>query len=428
MPKLRRSSFDLPKYPIEPGADKRAMETVKRETRSERVNTAVKRIGATVLAASVYTGMLVGNDIARGIQEGKAAVRDDHAQVHEIYQNPEINPIYAHHGTFVLTGLGTKNPSVTAETLTAHREVGSVYALEYSNSELNTTDMAKRIIEQAKEEGLKEISFDGYSAGGPIALDIAAYIHQHESDIRVMSVRLNSSPIGEGSLTKRSEDGIHIMNRILSFYPDFVYYERGRIGVEVMARSDRYLKEIGHVDEDGFRAHNLNHYSFDGTLYEIDFDKFMHEVHDVEDKMKNPAVASANLTKHQADFITTTDYDNNIRILSKQRTGSSDDTPPLIIYTRSYHANSDSVVDIDQSKQNILKSLKKYGNPYKILWENVGHANPTERTKEYQRMIHDKINPLVTNRLILHVLRGRIDELAQQPDTSSQQSDRASGN
>lgn len=427
MPKLRRSSFDLPKYPIEPGTDKRAMEMVKRETRSERVNTAIKRIGATVLAATVYTGMLVGNDIACGIQEGKDAVRDDHAQIHEIYQNPETNPIYAHHGTFVLTGLGTKDPSVTAETLTAHKEVGNVFALEYSNKDLNMTDMAKRVIAEAKQEGLREISFDGYSAGGPIALYIAAYIHQHEPGIRVVSVRLNSSPIGEGSLTARSENGIRIMNRILSFYPDFVYYERGRIGVEVMARSDRYLKEVGHTGEQGFKAHDMHHYSLDGVLYEIDFDKLMHEVRDVQDKMKNPDVASANLTKHQADSITRIDYDNNIRILSKQRIGNRGDAVPLIIYTRSYHADSDPVVNIDKSEQNILESLKHHGNPYRILWENVGHANPTERTPEYQRMIHEKINPLVTNRLILRVLQRQLQG-SSQSDSTSNQSDRASGN
>lgn len=406
----------LPKHPPTQPQTKHDRRVARREFASEsslRIRKVLGSIGvATVTGFSVIANTLA-QDVAQGIDEGKRAVAGSHAEVHEIYDHNANDPIFGTHGTFVLTGLGTKNPSETADLLHARRDVGDVFALEYSNQDLNTVDMAERVIAQAKASGLKEISFDGYSAGGPIALDIAAYIHKNEPDLQVMSITLNSSPIGEGSLTDSSARGVALMNKILSIYPDFKYYENGRVMVEVINRSERYLTRIEGAAPRRPTIVDLNRFSYGNTLYEIDYAKLLHEIREVQQKMQDPDVASTSLIKSQADFITMTDYDANIRTLSRLGANKSSITLPLIIYTRSRDATDDTVVDVDASERNIAASATRHNAAYGAFHEDVGHANPSERRREYQEMIRKKINPRVAGRLALKLAMPDLDVLSE---------------
>lgn len=351
------------------------------------------------LAAGAMATMSAGvgmaeNYITHSIEQGKEAVRDSHAEVHEIYKYDGKDPLLETHSTVVLTGLGTKDPSETAKRLTAHRETGSVYALEYSNESLDTEDMAQRIIEIARANGIKELSFDGYSAGGTISLDIAAYIHIHEPDLRIVSVTLNSSPVGEESLTPHSKRGVKLMNKILSYYPDFEYFEDGRVMVEVINRSDRYLTQV--PKEAGFLP-NLdlpNQLYVDGTLYSIDFGKLWDEYNDVREKMKDPSVASTSLIKLQASRCFSHEYDRSIRTLSRPGANKENYIPVTIVFTRSRDASDDTVVDVDVSEATIAASFEKHGTSYRLVRAEVGHANPAEKPREYNGM-KKSVNPAI---------------------------------
>ncbi len=369
--------------------------------RSDRLR---QLVGTTALAAVISTSFAVdvaSRHISADIEAGKEAVRGSHAEIHEVFRYEGENEAANLHGTFVLTGLGTKNPYGTAEMLHPHRENGDVYAVEYSNEDLDTVDIAKRVIEQAKTSDLKEVSFDGYSVGGPVALDIASYIHQNEPDLHVTSVILNSSPIGEGGLTRSSERGVEVMNEVLSLYPDFLYYEDGRVMVEILNRNERYLSKEKTYFTPRPEIIAKDQFHIGSNLYTVDYDSLKYDIEDVRQKMEDSAVASASLIKSQADFITLADYDKNIRILSSPGVNEVNQTLPLIVYTRSRSPEDDQVVNVEASEKNLVKSLIKHGASHMVLREDVGHANPNERYQEYLNMIDTKINPRIAVRLRL---------------------------
>jgi|GEM_PF-4367327 len=411
--KKRRSRQDSPEsvayapiiepYPV--AQDELLTHEIRRYHRAQepKFNRVLRSIGISAIAATAIGIGQVYEDVHLGIETGKAAVRDDHATIHEIYDSDNESAFYAHHATFVLTGLGTKNPSETADSLRAHQDVGSVYALEYSNKDLDTADMAQQIVDQAEQDDLRYISLDGYSAGGPIALDIATHIHQREPELHIVSIVLNSSPIGAGSLTQRSSEGIDIMNTLLSVHEDFVYYERGRLITEVIARSDRYMTALEVVDQQDFRVYSADTFSMNGVKYHLDVEKLRKEVKDVSAKLDEPDTASGSLIKHQADFIVTTDYRRNLEILSELRPG--DIALPVIVYTRAQHADNDQVVDIDASEKNFIDAVEEYGNPYAVIDGPVRHANPGELPSEYAAMIRERIQPRIIGTLVFYVLR-----------------------
>lgn len=399
----KNSTKTLPHFPA--GAERNQLDGEVARSQAEtapRFAKIAKYTGAAALAATLHAGALFATDVSEGIKEGKARVGDERAIVHEIYEFTDDESLFAHHGTFVMTGLGTKNASETAETLVAHRAVGDVYAIEYSNKELNTADIAARIIEQAEAAELKEVSLDGYSMGGPIAIDVATHIQEKTPELKVVGIVLNSSPVGENGLTKRSEDGVRMMERVLSLHEDLVYYEKGRVGVELVARHDRYLQESSHAaSERTLALHGLSSYSYRGTRYEIDWGSARHELADIRERLRDPDVAAAQLIRQQADVLKL-DLKEKIRQL---------DSATQIIYTRSEHADGDDVVDIEASEENLVTILERYKKEYEVIHEDVQHANPAERRTEYDRMIRRQIQPAITGQIALRALERSGDTL-----------------
>ena len=384
-PSAPRTAEDVP-YPATPENTLRGGKFEGIDTEVEpRSTRAAKCVGVAALYVTLYGGSFLGSDISQGIKEGKERVAHDHAQVHTVHEYESDDSPFDVHATVVLTGLGTKDATGTAETLEAHRSVGSVYAVEYGNKDLNTKDIAERILEQAQEDDISYLSLDGYSMGGPIALDVAIHIQQSESDVDVVSVILNSSPIGEGGLTERSAQSIHVMERILALHKDLVYYENGRVAIELAARSEHYLQEVGHDDTRGLKVHSMQEYSYDGTRYRLDLESLRHELSEITRKLQQPNIANANLIQNQASILKL-DFEEKIQTLHE-------DT--LVVYTRSDSSSGDTVVDVEASEHNIVSTLKEHAQPYKILRAHVQHANPAERREEYDRMIRGKIQPEV---------------------------------
>lgn len=349
----------------------------------------MRRTSAAMVGAVAAGTIWLGLDVLQGTHDERAAIQSSHAMVHDVYGNrADLDKLYAHHGTFVLTGLGTKNPTKTAEILEVHKQVGQVFALEYSNRDLDTKDMARRIIATAKIHGLTDISFDGYSAGGPIALDIAAHIRDMAPELNIVAIVFNSSPIGDNSLTDKSKEGIDLMQTILSIDEDFAYYRKGHIVTELLARSDRYVKRSP-ADSQRFTVHSYNSFDYHGTRYEVLYPNIMPELHDIIDKLNNKDAASALLIWEQAKFIVQTDYEKNIAALSH-------DT--LIVYTCALRESDDQVVAIDPSAKNLQAAAQKRHLQSMLVKAQVGHANPAEDTSQYTDMIR-QIQPNITDRL-----------------------------
>ena len=342
-----------------------------------RFNRVTKGIATAAIGTIMYGATLLGVDVARGIEEGKEAVSDSHAEVHDVYTNTsEINPLYQRHATFVLTGLGTKDPSKTAEALTVHQNVGRVFGVEYSNKDLNTLDMAERVIEKAKQYHITELSFDGYSAGGPISIDVAAHIHRLAPELKIISITLNSSPLGKDSLTEKSRNGVDVMEDIMNISEDFAYYKHGHIAVEAFNRNGAYL-ERADIDSDASAIMSWNKFSYDGVAYTVDYRKAINEVQKVAQKLDKPGAASAELIRQQARYTVRSDYKNNIEALP-------DDV--LYAYTRSTNASADLVVNVDNGEDAFVDVMQKLGREFVVQHSDVGHANPVEDLQAYDGM------------------------------------------
>lgn len=355
-----------------------------------------KTIAATAIGTIMYGATLLGGDIANGIHEGKAAVSDSHAEVHDIYTDvTDLYPLYRTHATFVLTGLGTKDPSKTAEALAIHHDVGRVFGIEYSNKDLNTLDIATRTIETARANNITEISLDGYSAGGPIGIDVAAHIHRLAPEIKIIAIMLNSSPLGKDSLTAKSRDGIDIMESIMDINEDFAYYEHGHIAVETFNRNAAYLERTD-VPYDELTVTSWNKVAYNKVAYTIDYSKAIEEVRSVADKLNGSQAASARLIQQQARHIVRSDYRNNIKDLP-------DDV--LFMYTRSEDSAADTVVDVENGEKAFIDVMEELERPFKVLRAGVGHANPSEALEAYTTMIRESIHPEITRRLLVLMIK-----------------------
>ncbi len=417
----------LTPYPAKP--DEPMTHAVDREHRrtEPRFNKALKRAGAGALIAVGICAKLLVNDIEQGIHDGKEEVRDDHASIHEIYDYTEANPLYRNHATFVMTGLGTKDPSKTARALTAHQARGDVYGIEYGNSDLNTEEMARQVIETATTHDIRYLSLDGQSAGGPILLDIAAYIYKHEPSLHIISVTMNSSPLGKDSLSDRSIEGIDAMDALLSIDEDLVYYKQGREGVELFNRHERY-KSPEYCTDDKPLSHsgNIAINALAGQLCEINAEHLVYDIKDVHQKVNNPGLAGGKLIRDQAQFCTNIKYRRNLETLSKKRPG--DITLPIIIYTRARNSRDDDVVNVDKGEANFYAAVREFGNPHAVVHADVGHANPLEKPEVYNRIINDEVFPLIAKPLVLYAIKHEMERTPKTYTNALGSTDAPTGN
>ena len=338
--------------------------------REGRIKKYAKRAGASVLIAANLTTTGLYAYVQDDIYEGKRAVADSHPETHLIYD--VYGEAKSQSVTYVATGLGTKDPSESAEKLTAHSEVGSIVALEYSGKDINIDELTEVVVDDARANGKKYISFDGYSAGGSILLAVAAKIHKEYNDVHVISVAMNSSPVGEFGLTEKSKEASKILSYVLQFWPDLAYSEKSRWAAEVIARNDRY---------------------YDQETNELDYDGLKNEITVVYDeKIANDKVAKGNLISSQFDFIVRHGVERSLKELGTPREGKF---APSVFYTRSKNPTDDAVTHVEWSSHDVAEMAARHNVPLQVIpIDNIGHANPAERPTEYNATIERYINPI----------------------------------
>ncbi len=368
----------LPRYPHDPDQDRQtvaAIIKVQRHERWQRVRHAARRIGSAALIGAVIATGDAYAYMQRDINIGKAEIAGSHPVIHDIFINPD--PEKATTATYVATGMGTRDSSETARTLTAHNDVGSTYAVEYSNKEIDIYALTDSIVDHACKHGVRYLSFDGYSAGGPIELAVAAEIHEHYDDLHVVSITMNSSPIGEGSLSEKSEEGGRILSTVLNYWPDLAYSEKARLAAEVLARKEQY--------------YNSHTHTVDTAALEREIQSVTHE------KIDNEKAASGSLITSQINFIYRYLAEKNIARLAKPR---PDKQLPMIFGTFSSDPSTDHVVNNVASAHNLLAIASHHFVPLTIITiDNIAHANPAERPTEYNDTIENEINPLIESSL-----------------------------
>ena len=375
MPKIKRTPdqlnlYDYPPMPTDPELDKRTVDLNEKARRKQTLHRGLAGL-AIALTPLAYGYQILHDDIAKG----KEKVSHSHSQIHEIYHTNDAE--LADTATVNATGLGTKDSSSTAELLTSQKEIGSIYAFEYSNRDLNTHEESKVIADKLREDGIKYVWFNGFSAGGPIMLAVAAEIQSTYPDIAVVGVTFNSSPIGEQSLTESSRRNGDNLNRALDIYPDLAYSDILHGTIEMYGRRDAYTS--GNIVDDIS--------NFKETL-----DYVRHE------KIDNQKAASGRLISLQYHFIVSTGVGNNLRTLSEN---NFDKQRPLISYTYAENPEHDTVVDVVNSEHSLNQQASRYHPPYVSYPLDVNHADPGQHTKSYNLNYMHNIIPRLSETINL---------------------------
>lgn len=355
------------------------------QDRRDKWRSRVRRfMGGAALTGTCLAG--VGAiDIQADINLGKHEVANSVPILHTIYKAP-LGTAESEVATVIATGLGTRDSSYTAHLLTPYQAIGNVYAMEYSNRDINIEDLTTILKDQLEKDGIKYVVADGFSAGGPILVGVMAELQDEMPEIDVVSVILNSSPIGEDSLTRRSRDAVDVLQKLLQINPDLMYSAKVRLAAEILARHGDYqLDEFPYIDTDEF----------------VDLSKRMYKT-----KYTNPAKASGSLVASQYRFLAA----YNVKPSFKQLSSDGDNT--MVFYTRAADAKYDTVVDVDSSEINAEQLADKYDLPYSsIRIDGIGHANPNSRTDEYNDATEKYIIPSIEQRIGASQLQKYIDDL-----------------
>lgn len=370
-----------------------------RHERAPRLARRLKRkIAKVALGSTILTGTFTGL-LQYDIQQGKEAVAGSEPSISHIYE--PTNDEYEDSATVVLTGLGTRSAAKSSEILSSHTETGHVFALEYSNNEVDIDELTETVVNGFKAQGelsgvpLKYVSFDGYSMGGIVLLAIAANIHENYPDLTVTSVSLNSTPVGEDGLTRQSSEAIGTLGQAINACNSYIklcsgieYSPTAQRIVEIASRHEKY---------------------YDSDTHQFSFSDFTDTLESVDRKLSGPTAPSPVLIYNQAavvqgasdtllrkaqeEFLVKYGVEQSVRELS-ERTAES--LPVSLFYTMSVDPTNDRVVDVKASSEALIAMATEYDARLEVTELDVGHANIKARQDVYNAYITEEINPAVS--------------------------------
>lgn len=356
-----------------------------------------RRMGKFALGTTILTGTFTGL-LQYDIQQGKEAVEGSTPAITHVYE--PTDPEYNEAATVVLTGLGTRSAAKSTEILKSHTETGHVFALEYSNNEVDIDELTRTVVDgfqtQSEADGtpLKYVSFDGYSMGGIVLLAIAANIHENYPDLTVTSVSLNSTPVGENGLTRKSSEAIGTLGQAINACNTYIklcsgieYSPTAQRIVEIFSRHEKY---------------------YDSETHSFSFSDFQATLESVDRKLSGPAAPSPVLIYNQAavvqgasdtllrkaqeEFLVNYGVEQSVRELSER---GPDKLPVSLFYTMSQEPSQDRVVDVNASSAALEAIADEHDARLEITKLDVGHANIKARQDIYNQYITEEINPAV---------------------------------
>lgn len=363
----------------------------KEQRRSKRVG---RFLAKAALGATVATGALTGA-LQYDIHRGKEAIADSEPSIEHVY-NPS-GPDYHNSATVILPGFGTKSASAAAERLAAHADSGHVFALEYSNKDIDINELTEVVIagldDHIDKDDIKYVNFDGYSMGGVVISAVAANLHENYPDIVVTSVSLNSTPVGESGLSRESSESIEALGSLI----DFCNHVKLCAGIE-------YSPTVHRLTEIGSRYGNY----YDSENHAFNLSDFRETISLVDDKLSAPDAPGPTLAYNQAsalegasnqllrsaqeEFHVNYGIERSIEILSRP----SGDKPPVdIFYTMSEDPGQDRVVNVQASSEELQAIANRHGTNLEIVPLSVDHVNIYRYSNEYNEFIADHVNPTV---------------------------------
>ncbi|MEV6558276.1 alpha/beta hydrolase [Nocardia sp. NPDC051756] len=301
-------------------------------------------------------------------------------------------PQLADTAVFDLTGLGTLDASDTARALPALTHLGSVWAVRYDNSGIDTEVISDLIVDASTAADIDNIVLVGHSMGGVIALEIAKHIYTG-SHKTLRAVILDCTPLDLNAVRRESRDQAEELLRWAGWLPGARESRTLRLSVEMYARRTEFI-DYSSVPP-GIRTARFFS-ALDWVLRR---------------KILSPDAASNDLIEAQFKTIVAGGAASDLRALAKRRPGT---TRPAIVFIRPHNPARDPVVD-DTYSHDVLIDLVGgiHGTLLVVLTRHTGHADPRRHPAEYNAVIEQQIVPFI--RLVGREERAELAAAVRQP-------------
>ncbi|MBF6239613.1 alpha/beta fold hydrolase [Nocardia otitidiscaviarum] len=272
---------------------------------------------------------------------------------------------------FDLVGLGSLDATDTARALPTLSQLGSVWAVRYDNTGIDTKVIADLIVRVTEAAHIPKVVLAGHSMGGVIALEIAHHLHT-ASTRQVLAVLLDCTPIDLHAVRPESRDQGEELMRWVGWFPGARESRLLRLIAETYSRRDRYQ----------------------GGRYGIEPDDFREAVRDsLREKILTTDVASTGLIESQFKAIVAGGAVNHLRALAEPADGKP---RPAIVFIRPRNPYADYIVDVAYTHRALIDRVGgPDGTLLVVTTRTTGHANPKQRPAEYNAVILHQIVPFV---------------------------------
>ncbi|WP_216898022.1 alpha/beta fold hydrolase [Nocardia alni] len=276
---------------------------------------------------------------------------------------------------FDMTGLGTRDASDTARALPSLAQLGSVWAVRYDNTGIDTKVIGDLILEVANAAGVRNIVLVGHSMGGVIALEVAKQIHT-ASDKVLTGVILDCTPVDLNAVWPEARDAGEQLLRWTGWMPGARESRTLRLIAEMFARRDDYV-------------------DYSSMPPGIRTPQFLDAFRDVLGaKIFNTDTASNGLIESQFKAIVGGGAINDLKALARP---SGDKPRPAIAFIRPHNPDRDPLVDDAYSHKVLIDLVGGVnGTLLVVLTRTTGHANPIQQPGEYNTVIAQQIVPFIS--------------------------------
>ncbi|QLY34451.1 alpha/beta hydrolase [Nocardia huaxiensis] len=333
--------------------------------RGRRTRLLLLRGSVIPLVLLVLFAVYLGADVA---PERERLARTEPAVV------PVAGPSDARAGdtaVFDLVGLGVLDATDTARALPSLARLGSVWAVRYDNSGIDTKVIADLIVKVTEAAKAPNVVLAGHSMGGVIALEIAEHLHV-ESTRRVVGVILDCTPVDLHAVRAESRDQGEELLRWTGWVPGARESRLLRLAAETYARHERFV----------------------GGPHGVRWDRFRQALKEVlRDKILNTDAASNGLIEAQFKAIVAGGAVDDLRTLAKPVNGKP---RPAIVFIRPREATQDPIVDVEYSHRALIERVGGVdGTLLVVTTRHTRHANPIQEPREYNTVIEQQIVPFI---------------------------------
>ncbi|MFF0490805.1 alpha/beta fold hydrolase [Nocardia sp. NPDC004068] len=275
---------------------------------------------------------------------------------------------------FDLVGLGSLDASDTARSLPSLTQLGSVWAVRYDNTGIDTKVISDLIVKVTDAARIDNIVLVGHSMGGVISLEIGKHIHTGSTK-RLQAVILDCTPVNLDAVRPESRDQGEDLLRWTGWMPGTRESRTLRLLAETYARRNDFI-DYGSIPP-GIAANRLGH-----TVSDV-----------LEQKIFNSDVASNGLIEAQFKAIVASGAVDDLRALAKPANGKP---RPAIAFIRPHNPDRDPIVDDVYTHQVLIDYVGGVnGTLLVVLTRTTGHANPRQQPGEYNKVISEQIVPFV---------------------------------